>query len=491
MIWQHDVNHIVMVTSLFENGKAKCEKYWPNEVHETARFGRFLVTMSVEDSSADFMYREFALQNDEEADIQPRIVRHLHFLSWNDKCRPDLCYPLLSFRRKVKTLESTATGPLVIHCSAGIGRTGTYIALDYLLEQAKAEGEVDVFNCVKSLRHQRMNMVQTLDQYIFVHDALVDAVTTGDTAVLCSSFSSFYNEVNRNDTMLTLQDQFQLLQKLKTAAPDRQTIGRENVNAVKNRSAYIVAYDDCRPMLITPYKDGNEYINAVYINSFRRRNDYILTQLPLPWTIVDFWRLIIDHEVKTIILLDPITGSGEDSKDCPAYWPEQSGEQSYGPLEVELRNVDDEVADSAELKIREFAVRNPLLDDSEPSVVRQYHLLSWGSDSQQVPNNPTMLLELMNKVNNWQQQNKIDGPTVIQCIDGATKCGLYATACYVIDKMKTDHEVDIFLSCRYVTSQRPKAIDSLDQYKCLHDLASLCLAEYNEYDNFQPRNCTV
>jgi len=69
---------------------------------------------------------------------------------------------LLAFHRKFRSYDGElSAGPDIIHCSAGVGRTGTFIALDYLLEQAKAEGVVDVLQCVKQMRQARVNMIQT------------------------------------------------------------------------------------------------------------------------------------------------------------------------------------------------------------------------------------------------------------------------------------------------------------------------------------------
>jgi len=88
-------------------------------------------------------------------------VVHLHFLLWRDKDVPDDMYPLLAFRRKVRSLDAGASGPLLVHCSAGVGRTGTFMALDMLLDEAKRCREVDVFEVVTHLRRQRMTLVQT------------------------------------------------------------------------------------------------------------------------------------------------------------------------------------------------------------------------------------------------------------------------------------------------------------------------------------------
>ncbi|ELU03839.1 hypothetical protein CAPTEDRAFT_98767, partial [Capitella teleta] len=102
---------------------------------------------------------------------EERELHHFHFLSWIDKKPPEHAFPLIAFLRRVRSFDSEAVGPLVVHCSAGVGRTGTLIALDYLLEQAKAEQAVDVFSCVQQLRMQRMSMIQVLvatKAYIYI-----------------------------------------------------------------------------------------------------------------------------------------------------------------------------------------------------------------------------------------------------------------------------------------------------------------------------------
>lgn len=90
-----------------------------------------------------------------------RTVVHLHFLLWRDKGVPDDIYPLLAFRRKVRSLDAVASGPLLVHCSAGVGRSGTLIALDTLLDEVRERGEMDVLAVVTHLRRQRMMLVQT------------------------------------------------------------------------------------------------------------------------------------------------------------------------------------------------------------------------------------------------------------------------------------------------------------------------------------------
>jgi protein tyrosine phosphatase len=165
LIWQVNTNRVVMVTTEYENGKRKCERYWPDKAGDSHEYGHVSVTTVSVEEYADYTVSIF---NVSKGSTGHRQVMHFHFTSWQDKRIPDYAFPLLSFQRRVRSYNSGSRGPLLVHCSAGVGRTGTYLALDYLLQQAEAEKQVDVFGYVNLMRTQRMNMIQTLEQYIFV-----------------------------------------------------------------------------------------------------------------------------------------------------------------------------------------------------------------------------------------------------------------------------------------------------------------------------------
>lgn len=127
------------------------------------------------------------------------MVRQFHFTAWPDHGVPQYATSLLSYRRKVRSFDDPSAGPTVIHCSAGVGRTGTFLALDYLLDQAKVEGQLDVFGYVYELRRQRPNMIQTYEQYMFIYDALLEALRSGETAIPAGEFRSAFSAMCKLD----------------------------------------------------------------------------------------------------------------------------------------------------------------------------------------------------------------------------------------------------------------------------------------------------
>ena len=164
MIWEQNVNTIVMLTRCTEDGRQKSFRYWPEK--GATRYGHFKVEHLSSSNFSFYVERHFVLSENEIS----RHITQLQYTSWPDHDTPATSCEYLEFHTKVEMLKSKRTGPLVVHCSAGLGRTGTFIAIDYLKKQAKTDYIVDVPACVTSLREDRAKMVQTLEQYRYVHE---------------------------------------------------------------------------------------------------------------------------------------------------------------------------------------------------------------------------------------------------------------------------------------------------------------------------------
>ncbi|KAI4826999.1 hypothetical protein KUCAC02_030427, partial [Chaenocephalus aceratus] len=207
MVWQENSASIVMVTNLVEVGRVKCVRYWPDE---TEVYGDIKVTLIETEPLAEYVIRTFTVQKKGHHEI--RELRQFHFTSWPDHGVPCYATGLLGFIRQVKFLNPPDAGPIVAHCSAGAGRTGCFIAVDIMLDMAENEGVVDIFNCIRELRSQRVNMVQTEEQYVFVHDAILEACLCGNTAIPVCEFRAVYYNISRLDPQTNssqMKDEFQ------------------------------------------------------------------------------------------------------------------------------------------------------------------------------------------------------------------------------------------------------------------------------------------
>nr|KAF6395553.1 hypothetical protein HJG63_016178 [Rousettus aegyptiacus] len=181
LVWEQQVRVIVMLTVGMENGRVLCEHYWPADATPVT-YGHITVHLLAEEPEDEWTQREFQLQHT--AQPQLRRVKQLQFTTWADHSVPEGPGSLLAFTDLVRE-QARATqgpGPMLVHCSAGVGRTGTFVALVRLLQQLEEEQAVDVFNAVCALRLQRPLMIQTPSQYVFLHSCLLSRILEGPPA---------------------------------------------------------------------------------------------------------------------------------------------------------------------------------------------------------------------------------------------------------------------------------------------------------------------
>uniref|UniRef100_A0A3Q3VX91 protein-tyrosine-phosphatase n=1 Tax=Mola mola TaxID=94237 RepID=A0A3Q3VX91_MOLML len=176
MVWEHGIYNIVMVTQCVEKGRVKCDQYWPAD-REPLYYGDLVIQMLSESILPEWTIREFKITT-ESSCTYPRVLRHFHYTVWPDHGVPESPQSLIQFVRTVRDYvdRSPNTGPTVVHCSAGVGRTGTFIALDRVLQQLDSKGTIDLYGCVFDLRLHRQHMVQTECQYAFLHQCVRDVL---------------------------------------------------------------------------------------------------------------------------------------------------------------------------------------------------------------------------------------------------------------------------------------------------------------------------
>ncbi|XP_037876726.1 uncharacterized protein LOC101747207 isoform X2 [Bombyx mori] len=186
MIWQHRVHTLVMITNLVERGRRKCDMYWPAGGRgSAAQFGPVRVTLLHEDVRAAYTVRHMSVRVPDSEPSTPggggaeRAVVQYHYTVWPDHGTPRHPLAVLPFVRAASAHPST----VLVHCSAGVGRTGTYIVLDAQLNQLKLTGTLSPLGFLCRARTQRNHLVQTEEQYVFVHDALLEHVRSGNTEV--------------------------------------------------------------------------------------------------------------------------------------------------------------------------------------------------------------------------------------------------------------------------------------------------------------------
>lgn len=190
MIWEQKTKAVIMLNRVIEKGSEKCAQYWPSaEEREMAfRDTRFLVTLLSEEPKSYYTTRVLELQNIQTG--EKRQIYHFHYTTWPDFGVPDSPASFLNFLFKVRESEALEVdhGPAVVHCSAGIGRSGTFSLVDtclVLMDKRKDPSSVDIKNILLDMRKYRMGLIQTPDQLRFSYMAILEGAKyiMGDSSV--------------------------------------------------------------------------------------------------------------------------------------------------------------------------------------------------------------------------------------------------------------------------------------------------------------------
>ncbi|XP_017149577.1 tyrosine-protein phosphatase 10D isoform X2 [Drosophila miranda] len=213
MCWESNSRAIVMLTRCFEKGREKCDQYWP--VDRVAMFyGDIKVQLIVDTHFRDWSISEFMVSRN----CESRIMRHFHFTTWPDFGVPEPPQSLVRFVRAFRDAIGTDMRPIIVHCSAGVGRSGTFIALDRILQHIHKSDYVDIFGIVFAMRKERVFMVQTEQQYVCIHVCLL-AVLEGKEHLLADSLELHANdgyEERPNQQLQQQQQQQQMKPKMGT-----------------------------------------------------------------------------------------------------------------------------------------------------------------------------------------------------------------------------------------------------------------------------------
>uniref|UniRef100_A0A8C8YUQ8 protein-tyrosine-phosphatase n=1 Tax=Prolemur simus TaxID=1328070 RepID=A0A8C8YUQ8_PROSS len=246
MVWEQKSATIVMLTNLKERKEEKCYQYWPDQGCWT--YGN--IRVCVEDCVVlvDYTIRKFCIQPQlPDGCKAPRLVSQLHFTSWPDFGVPFTPIGMLKFLKKVKALNPAHAGPIVVHCSAGVGRTGTFIVIDAMMDMMHAEQKVDVFEFVSRIRNQRPQMVQTDMQYTFIYQALLEYYLYGDTELDVSSLEKHLQTLHGTAThfdKIGLEEEFRKLTNVRIMKENMRT-GNLPANMKKARVIQIIPCKAC------------------------------------------------------------------------------------------------------------------------------------------------------------------------------------------------------------------------------------------------------
>ncbi|XP_075176587.1 receptor-type tyrosine-protein phosphatase F isoform X11 [Anomaloglossus baeobatrachus] len=469
MVWEQRTTTIVMMTRLEEKSRVKCDQYWPGRGTET--YGMIQVTLLDTVELATYTVRTFALYKN--GSCEKREIRQFQFMAWPDHGVPEYPTPILAFLRRVKACNPPDAGPMVVHCSAGVGRTGCFIVIDAMLERVKLEKTVDIYGHVTCMRSQRNYMVQTEDQYIFIHEALLEAVMCGNTEVPARSLYAHIQKLSQvppGESVTSMELEFKLLANSK-AHTSRFISANLPCNKFKNRLVNIMPYEMSR-VCLQPIRgvEGSDYINASFIDGYRQQKGYIATQGPLAETTEDFWRMLWEHNSTIVVMLTKLREMGREK--CHQYWPaERSARYQYFVVDPMAEY------NMPQYILREFKVTDAR--DGQSRTIRQFQFTDW--PEQGVPKTGEGFIDFIGQVHKTKEQFGQDGPITVHCSAGVGRTGVFITLSIVLERMRYEGVVDMFQTVKTLRTQRPAMVQTEDQYQLCYRAALEYLGSFDHY----------
>uniref|UniRef100_K1QG63 protein-tyrosine-phosphatase n=1 Tax=Magallana gigas TaxID=29159 RepID=K1QG63_MAGGI len=378
---------------------------------------------------------------------ETRQITHLQYTSWPDHGTPNPL-ELLSFYHYVsRAMEQHPEQKLVVHCSAGIGRTGTFIALDALHREGVKKGKINIVEYVHTMREDRMNMIQNTNQYKFLYHALYESFRTGCHVLKKDVFVQEMDAQMQSDKATNLSNfrtEFKELDSMRRIFDENEKqIGIQNLKL--NMTENVLPADKMRIILSSHVPERGTYYNAVPISTFTTKDCIIAGQYPVQGAGIDLIRLLVDQDCSSLVLTHPLSEI-----------PHSGGwfsDPSFN-YRVEVGAVTKMSADVNKCNVR---IKPP--SSKGWHKVSMYEIKTWNPTE----NLPQVLLDAVKRI---QLCELVDPERKLAILsrDGASRCGEFCAVYNAIQQLQQDQEVDMFTIVRQLQSRRPEMISDLNEY---------------------------
>ncbi|XP_068202264.1 receptor-type tyrosine-protein phosphatase C-like isoform X1 [Palaemon carinicauda] len=461
MILEQQVTAIIMVANFEEGGKVKVGKYMSHE--ETLVFENYAIQVTSSKQEPYFTVSTIQVFVDT---IPRHTVTHYHYTNWPDHGVPEeaisISYLVTNF------LDNHDNGGVVVHSSAGIGRTGTMLMVLLLQEMLKIQDSIDPVEVLAKLRSGRGRLVENIEQYNLALE-ITDEVFFGNVTKITST-----NLQKRLEHFLT--NSFFEYEKIK-AFPTPSPYEYSSSEAFRhlNRNPNILPRDSHRIYLqMVNGEEESQYINAVHIHGFSKSDRFLVTEHPLRQTQAKFWRMIMEMKCPSVVLINHYPN--HDKEEFPPLLPEENQEMNVSGYKITL---DYPFPSGPDLMQYNLTVRNPC---GQQHTLTAYVVLNW-EYGHATPKCPNGLLNLADKLLHSVTQLG-SGPPLLCCGDGVTGCGLLAGLMLIIQRAQIEQVFDIYRAVVKLLKCRHQFITCEQQYAMLYLASSIYLRDFPIYVKF-------
>nr|XP_034322449.1 receptor-type tyrosine-protein phosphatase epsilon [Crassostrea gigas] len=449
MIWQENVVQVIMLTNLKEGTRKKCARYWP-DLNADKDCAFFIINTLKEKQYANYVIRKILMTDKKENET--RTITQYHYITWPDHGVPDPLCLLLFHNHVTRTKPSTHKGPTLVHCSAGIGRTGTYIAIDALHKEMQQENKINIAEYVKKMREKRMNMVQTDEQYKTIFLTLYEMSEAPVTVQKPTEYIEKL-ETAKLDTpanVTTLRFDFQ---KLMSVRPRQGNEYYKMVSEGEGLSTTIrPRYEN---VIIRTSSDPNRKsnIDGIFIHSFTNQNALIVTHCPPADDVVDFLGLITDYDSEVVVFMEPLNSI--ESTDTWIPTPSRSS-KSVPPFTIQLQQENTKENNLHKVEITK---------ENTEFKPRMVHLAAPTHDL--TSKNTQTVSQILGLVS-FAQNRMGEGPIIVVSKDGAALCGVFCALYNLIQQLTMDEEIDVFSVVRLLQTRRPELCSTMEEYEMIN-----------------------
>ncbi|KAG5449015.1 Tyrosine-protein phosphatase 99A [Clonorchis sinensis] len=466
MVWEQSCNVIVMISNFIERGRRKCDKYWPTSGQQL--YGNISVRMVSETVRAFFTIRVFVIRHVRcKRGSKERLIYHYQYTDWRDFDVPTSPLPVLKFVETSIARWSLEDGPIVVHCSAGVGRTGTYICIESLIRQLKVEHVVTIRSFLEHIRQQRMKLVQTEQQYAFIHDALREHVLHPCHTIRPTHFADYLQHLRELDSSgrSNLEKQYEMCIVSPSESTDMSRSTRTLTSMGRRGSCSLYGTTDVLG------------INSSTLHGYHMLSEYIVARHPLAGTETEFWKMVWDQNSSIIVCLSGL--------ELPPFWPQKANEvRDIGWLHVSYAG---SRAYSDAVTRFEFLLTSDREDYALACTLWRFS--GWPSvafENTAELNLAHALLDLATHVvdDDDEDLQGSTGPIVVVDNSGGNRVGTFCALRILINQLTHEFLFDVYFVFKMLCVQRPRMFQShldlefvytlLQQYLSRDVPSSLC-----------------